>query len=102
MNTFPRKAYGKIFVEKQSDIEAVKEIIREMDDFEYEYLPDGFVEVFRAKEHTFSDNTTHFSVSLTYTHKFDSLDLNKLQSLCWMRGIHIFCVMGYEEIIFIN
>ena len=39
-NEFPRKGYGRIFVEKESDIPIVKEIIRKMDDFEYGYLPE--------------------------------------------------------------
>ena len=30
-NEFPRKGYGRIFVEKESDIPIVKEIITELD-----------------------------------------------------------------------
>lgn len=30
-NEFPRKGYGRIFVEKEEDIAKVKEIIRNMD-----------------------------------------------------------------------
>lgn len=37
-NEFPRKGYGRIFVEKEEDIEKVKDIIRKMDEFEFEYL----------------------------------------------------------------
>ena len=40
-NEFPRKGYGRIFVEKESDIPAVKEIIRKMGEFEYDYLPEN-------------------------------------------------------------
>lgn len=102
MNTFPRKQYGRIFVEKESDILKVKEIIKQMDEFEYEYLPSNFIGVFNAKEHIFSDGTKRHSIELRYTHKFDSLDLNKFQSRCWMNGIKVFCVMGCEEMIFVE
>lgn len=80
---FYTKSYGRIFVDKQENIERVKEIIKEMDDFEYTYLPDDLITVF--------DSNTF---DTTYTHKFDSLDLGELMNRCWKEGIHIFCVTG--------
>lgn len=103
MNTFPRKQYGRIFVEKESDIEAVKQIIKQIDRTEYGYIPsDDFITVFRTKEHIFSDGIKHYSIALKYTSKFDDLDLNKLQTMCWMNGIHVFCVMAHEDMVFVS
>ena len=93
-NTFPRKAYGRIFVETTDDIAKVEAIIRKMDDFEYSYLPEKFITVFDANIKTFSDGSKHLWMDMSYTHKFDSLDLNELQFRCWAAGIKIFCVMA--------
>ena len=93
-NTFPRKAYGRIFVEKEADISKVKDIIRKMDEFEYDYLPEKFITVFDSNIKAFSDGSKHFWMDFAYTHKFDSLDLNELQFRCWAAGVKIFCVMG--------
>lgn len=98
-NTFPRKQYGRIFVEKEEDIEAVKEIIRKMDEFEYDYLPKDLITVFNPNIKSFPKENPkdHFWVDMQYTHKFDSLDLNELQFRCWAAGVKIFCCMGHEE-----
>jgi DNA polymerase elongation subunit (family B) len=77
MKTFPRKGLGRIYVTKEEDIEKVNEIIKEMDEFEWEYLPDRFIAVF--DEH----------LPAIYTHKFDSIDIDKLTARCWGRGIPI-------------
>ena len=55
-NTFPRKAYGRIFVEKEEDIDKVKEIIRKMDEFEYEYLTNDLITVFSPNIRRFPDH----------------------------------------------
>ena len=52
-NQFPRKGYGRIFVEKEEDISKVKEIICKMDEFEYEYLPPELITVFNSNIRTF-------------------------------------------------
>ena len=96
-NHFPRKEYGRIFVQKKEDIEKVEEVIRQMDSFEYEYLPDEFVGVFEVKE----INGYRF-IKLKETHKFDSLDLNVFQSICWHEGIPVFCPMSNEDSIRID
>src|SRR5574344_1162266 len=54
-NEFPRKEYGRIFVEKESDIPIVKEIIRKMDGFEYGYLPEDLIAVFDPNIKRFPD-----------------------------------------------
>lgn len=81
--TFSRKGYGRIFVQKEDDIDKVKSIIKEMDEFEYEYLPKDFIGVFEK------DN-----VETKYTHKFDSLDLIELQLRCWEQNIPIMIIDG--------
>lgn len=95
-NEFPRKGYGRIFVEKESDIPVVKEIIRKMDEFEYDYLPEKLIAVFNPNIQTFpADNPKdHLWLDMEYTHKFDSLNLNEFQFRCWAAGVKVFCVMG--------
>ncbi len=101
-NTFPRKAYGRIFVEKEEDIDKVKEIIRKMDEFEYGYLTNDLITVFSPNIRRFPDHDPkdHLWLDMAYTHKFDSLNLNELQFRCWAAGIKVFCCMnhnGYNE-----
>lgn len=88
--TFDRKGYGRIFVEKQEDIQKVKEIIKEMDEFEIDYLPDDLIAVFSEE-----------NMKAVYTHKFSDLDTQLLTSVCWKRGIKMFVwyglMSGYED-----
>lgn len=95
-NEFPRKGYGRIFVEKKEDIPAVKEIIRKMDEFEFGYLPEDLITVFDPNVRTFpkEDPKDHLWLDMAYTHKFDSLNLNELQFRCWASGIKVFCCMN--------
>lgn len=96
-NEFPRKGYGRIFVEKEEDIQKVKDIIRKMDEFECGYLPTDLITVFSPNIKRFNNHLNepkdHLWLSLAYTHKFDSLNLNELQFRCWAEGIKIFCCM---------
>lgn len=97
-NTFPRKAYGRIFVEKEEDVQKVKDIIRKMDEFEYGYLTEDLITVFSPNIRRFpdSDPKDHLWLDMAYTHKFDSLNLNELQFRCWAAGIKVFCCMNYN------
>jgi hypothetical protein len=79
MNTFTRKGYGRIYVTETEDINKVKAIIKEIDEFEYDYLPKHLITVF-------SDYP-----AVVYTGKFDDLDLNLLTAICMDRSIPIFC-----------
>lgn len=98
-NTFSRKGYGRIFCNKEEDVPKIREIIERMDDFEYEYLPDELITVYRPEKNTkvFSDGSKHYYIPLEYTHKFDSLDLNELQMRCMLEGIQMFCWIGGHE-----
>ena len=80
--TMPYKGSGRIFVEKTEDIEKVRKIIKQTDKYEYEYLPDDLIAVFNGKK------------ELTYTHKFNDMDLNDLMVKCWNQGIKCFYMIG--------
>ena len=82
---FTRKGYGRIFVKKAEDAELVRTIVREMDEFELEYMPKDIVAPFSEYP------------QLTYLHKFCDLDIHELTARCWERGVWIFCVdNGYS------
>jgi hypothetical protein len=81
---FPHKGYGRFFVESKEDITKVKEIIREMDAFEYSYLPDDLITVF-------SDE----NMQSVYTHKFDDMNMTEVMYRAWSKGIRCFCVFGH-------
>jgi hypothetical protein len=86
MNTFTRKGYGRIYVDKAENIDRVKAIIKELDEFELSYLPEKFIATFDEYP------------QLAYTHKFCDMDINKLTAMCWTHGIHIWCCdNGYQE-----
>lgn len=77
MNTLSHKSYGAIYVKNEEDIEKVKDIIKEMSEFEYEYLPEGIIKPFSEYP------------SVCYTHKFSDLDTDDLTAICWSKGIMI-------------
>ena len=74
-NRFSRKGYGRIVVEKETDIEKIKIIIKNIDEYEYSYLPEDLICIHSEK------------IELRYTHKFSDLDLNELIIKCWDSGI---------------
>ena len=87
---FARKGYGRIFVEKEEDIDKLKEVIKEIDEYEYDYLPEKLITVFSEENY-----------ESTYVHKFCDLDMGKVLKEAWSRGIHCFVVFGkitrYED-----
>lgn len=85
MRTFNRKGYGRIYVESEDQIQAVREAIRQMDEFEFSYLPSNLVT-------TFSEYP-----EVVYTHKFDSLDLDHLAAKLWMQGVKTLIVEGISQ-----
>lgn len=86
MNTLTRKGFARIYVHKEGDVERVDEIIKELDEFEHEYLPSGMIAPFSEYP------------SLCYTHKFDGLCMNRLTAECWRRGVLIWvCDNGHCE-----
>jgi predicted RNA-binding protein with EMAP domain len=86
MSTLTRKGYGRIYVDKAEDVEKVSAIIKELDAFEYSYLPPDLIAPFSEYP------------KLAYTHKFDGLCMNQLTAACWKQGIHIWvCNNGQCE-----
>lgn len=85
MRTFTRKGYGRIYVDKSENIEALKQIIKEMDEFEFHYMPKDFIAPFSEYP------------NIIYTHKFDALDINKLTAKCWKAGIYLFCLDNWQS-----
>ena len=77
MNTLSHKSYGAIYVNKPEDVEKVKEVIKEMSEFEFDYLPKDLIKPFSEYP------------SVCYTHKFSDLDTDDLTAICWSKGIMI-------------
>lgn len=84
-NEMVRKGYGRIYVHDEKNIKEVKKIIKELDEFEYDYLPDGFIAPFSSYP------------EVVYTHKFCDLDMDKLTAVCWGRGIFIWVFNSHHE-----
>ena len=80
MRTFTHKGYGRIYVEHLANIGAVRKEIKEMDAFEYDYLPNDLVA-------PFSDYPL-----LAYTHKFSDIDIDLLAARLWKKGVRVFCL----------
>jgi len=87
MNTFTSKGYGRIYVDKNENIEKVKNIIGSIDEYEFvNYLPSKLIAPF-----------SEFP-KLEYTHKFDCINLDYLTGECFKQGIYIFCLdNGHNE-----
>lgn len=89
LNQLERKHFGRIFVEKEEDIAIVKEVMREIDEDEFEhYYPNGvmpqdeFIAVF-SEENLYS----------VYGGKFE-MDLAEVCIRAWKRGVKCFYVKG--------
>ena len=85
MNTLSRKDYAAIYVNNLIDIQKVRDIIQEMDEFEFEYLPDELIKPFSEYP------------SVSYTYKFYDLDMDALTAICWSRGIFIWVFNAKEQ-----
>ena len=86
MNTFTHKGYGRIYCENEAAIPLVKDVIKELDEYEYSYMPERLIA-------TFSDYP-----QVVYTHKFSDMDTDKLTAICWSRGIKIWAFdSGHNE-----
>lgn len=83
---FSRKGYGRIYVRTEEDVQALKNIIKEMDDYEYSYMPEDLITVFSEENFT-----------STYVHKFCDLDMGKVLKAAWSKGIYCFVVFGKTE-----
>jgi hypothetical protein len=77
MSTFTHKGYGRIYVETAEDVQKVHDVIKEIDDFEYSYMPSTLVAPFSEYQ------------AVVYLHKFSDMDIDALVATCWARGIKI-------------
>ena len=96
---FERKNYGRFFVEKEEDIPLVKEIMKDVDEYEFnQYYPTGNCLGGNGELITVFNEENFYSI---YTHKFDSMDMTEVLQKCWQKGIKCFVVFGeitgYEE-----
>lgn len=78
-NTFNRKSYWAIYVDTKENIARVKEIIKIVDEYEYDYIPSDLIK-------PMSDFW-----QVWYTWKFDDIDMGIIEKLCFNEGIHILC-----------
>jgi len=79
---FQKKTYGRIWVQEADQVEKVNALIKEIDAFEWDYLPDDFIAVYDGDLE-----------DVIWGHKFE-LDIAKLTQECLFRGIWIACVTG--------
>jgi hypothetical protein len=90
---FDRKGYGRIFVEKESDVAALEDIIKEIDPYEFEwYYPTGNYMGGNNERlvTTYSDE----NFKSIYVGKFDDMNMVKVLKRAWDEGIHCFVVFG--------
>lgn len=80
-DSFQRKTYGRIFVQKTEDIEIVEKTIAEVDEFEVSYMPKNLVTVYNIGERN----------DLVYLHKFEICKV-ALTRACINKGTWIWCV----------
>lgn len=85
MSPLTRKGYARIYCLKAEDVPVVREIIWELDPFEFEYMPRDLVAPFSEYP------------SLCYTHKFDALCMSRLTAICWSRGIIIWACDNHHQ-----
>ena len=84
MKKFTRKWYGRIYIKDGINKERVEELIKILDEFEYDYLPSNLITTF--------DNYPQ----VEYTGKFE-IDLDLLEANCINEGINIFCFDAWHQ-----
>jgi len=83
--TLTSKGFSRIYVVDQKAVELVKAIIKEMDEYEFVYLPKDLIAPFSEYP------------KVVYTHKFDDLNIHHLTARCWSKGIHIWVFDAQHE-----
>lgn len=91
---FQHKGYGRIFTDSEENIEKIKKIIQEMDEYEFGYLPSDLIAVYDPSKYKVYADGSVGTEDTVYNHKFDDLDLGELMFRCWNNGIHVFCLIG--------
>lgn len=98
--TFDRKGYGRFFVEKEEDVDRVKSIMREIDNYEYDgYYPTGQYLGGNGELVTVFSPENYYAI---YVGKFDDMDMTEVLARAWEQGIKCFVVFGkitgYEDL----
>ena len=79
---FERKTNGRIWTVTEDDVRMVHQVIKGIDEFEYSYMPENFVSVYKGDLH-----------DTIYGHKFE-LDINTILQACWSQGVPVVCITG--------
>ena len=83
------KEYGNTIVSKEFEVE---DIIKELDEFEFEYYPTGnYMGGNNKRLVTVFSEENYKSI---YVGKFDDMDMSKVLKKAWEQGVHCFVVFG--------
>ena len=88
---FTYKGYGRIYVKKEEDIKKVENILKSLDEFEFDYYPEGLV------------TTLDYYPNVIYVGKYEP-NFN-IEDECISKGIQVFvfdakmsyCPAGYYQ-----
>lgn len=102
-NPFSCKTHARIFTTSPENIEKIKFIMKEMDDFEYDYFPKNLITCDKPLIAKIGDRNC-YKIPLVYVGKFDEMDMNELSIRCMMEDIPIYIWYGnsMEEIEFME
>lgn len=81
---FKRKGYGRIYTDSEENIVKIREMIRTMDEYECDYLPDNLIAVYSGVNET------------VYNGKFYDFDLDELMERCQREGIPCRVIVAEE------
>ena len=85
MSTLIHKGHSRLYVKDATQISDIKSHIKCKDEFEYEYIPEGWITIW-----------TDFPATV-YTGKFSDLDMDRLVADLWAEGIQCWVHdAGYE------
>lgn len=77
MATLTHKGYGRIYCETADDVPKVQAVVKELDEYEFGYMPKDLVTTFAEYP------------SVIYNGKFSDMDMDTLTAVCWSRGLRI-------------
>lgn len=83
MQQFVRKGMGRIFTDREENVNKIKEIIRQVDAYEADYMPSDLIAVYTPDD----------PVELVYAGKF-AIDLDALLAACREQDVTAACVKG--------
>jgi hypothetical protein len=85
MYRFDEKQFGRIFTDKEENILKIQNIIKEIDEDEFEYLPENLIIVYKGGFDT------------TYNGKFYDIDLDELINRCNKQHITCGIVKAHQD-----